>query len=207
VVERTLRGPAGLSMPDVGGVAMAGRPSDLMPQYYTGSRYGSDDEVVGQAANEIRAFTNRAEDLQRRIDQYRVEYHKKYAIPFACIIFVLIGAPLAVRFPRGGAGMVIAISLTIFGIYYISLIGGESLGDDGIIAPFVGPWAPNIGFGLLALWGLSRIGRETATTRGGDWDDLWRTTVQVVTRPFRRRHRVPARLGSGSSPRAAEGSD
>jgi hypothetical protein len=86
--------------------------------------------------------------------------------------------------------MVIAISLTIFGIYYISLIGGESLGDDGLIAPFVGPWAPNLAFGLLALWGLSRIGRETSTTRGGDWDDLWRTTVQFLGRPFRRRQRV-----------------
>jgi lipopolysaccharide export system permease protein len=185
-VEKTLRGPAAVSMVE-GGIPMAaGRPTDLMPQYY-GTAYTSGDEVVSQAANEIRAWTNRTEDLQKTINRYQVEYHKKYAIPFACIIFVLIGAPLAVRFPRGGAGMVIAISLTIFGIYYISLIGGESLGDDGLIEPFIGPWAPNFVFGLLALWGLTRIGRETSTTRGGDWDDLWRTTVQFLARPFRRR--------------------
>jgi lipopolysaccharide export system permease protein len=186
-VEGVLRGPAA-PLPSERPL-LGGGMSDLMPQYYTGS-VGMDDPVVGRAANEIGAFTNRAQDLQQRINQYQVEYHKKYAIPFACIIFVLIGAPLAVRFPRGGAGMVIAISLTIFGIYYISLIGGESLGDDGLIAPFVGPWAPNLAFGLLALWGLSRIGSETSTSRGGDWDDLWRTTVQFLGRPFRRRQPV-----------------
>jgi lipopolysaccharide export system permease protein len=190
-VEKTLRGPAGLSVQEGAVPLAAGRPSAMLPQYYGGS-YGGGDEVVGQAANEIRAFTNRAEDLRHRIREYQVEYHKKYAIPVACIIFVLIGAPLAVRFPRGGAGMVIAISLTIFGIYYISLIGGESLGNDGFIEPFIGPWAPNFAFGVLALWGLTRIGRETSTTRGGDWDDLWRTTAGFLARPFRRRPAVKA---------------
>lgn len=148
---------------------------------------GTPDAEVSRAATELRALANRAQHLRNRINQYQVEYHKKFAIPVACIIFVLIGAPLAVRFPRGGAGMVIVISLSIFGIYYMSLIGGETLGDDGKIAPFIGPWAPNIIFGLLALFALTRIGRETGTTRGGDWDDLWRTGLAVLTRPFRRR--------------------
>ena len=195
-VDNTLRGPAAETSPAAARPAFAGGTSDLLPQYYTGS-YGMTDPVVGTAANEVRAYANRAADLQRNINRYQVELHKKYAIPFACIIFVLIGAPLAVRFPRGGAGMVIAISLTIFGVYYISLIGGESLGDEGVIAPFVGPWAPNLGFGLLALWGLTRIGRETSTTRGGDWDDLWRTTALTLTRPFRRRRRAASAASAG----------
>lgn len=189
-VERTLAGPGSAGAP----VPPRASATELLPQYYPVG-FGSGDDVVDRATGELRALANRADDLRRRINQYQVEYHKKWAIPFACIIFVLIGAPLAVRFPRGGAGMVIAISLTIFGIYYISLIGGESLGDDGVIAPFIGPWAPNLGFGLLALWGVSRIGRETATTRGGDWEDLWRTTAQVLARPFRRRPRPGTATG------------
>jgi lipopolysaccharide export system permease protein len=152
---------------------------------------GNPDAQVNRAATELRALANRAQHLRNRINQYQVEYHKKFAIPVACIIFVLIGAPLAVRFPRGGAGMVIVISLSIFGIYYMSLIGGETLGDDGKIAPFIGPWAPNIIFGLLALFALTRIGRETGTTRGGDWDDLWRTALAMLAKPFRRRRPLP----------------
>jgi lipopolysaccharide export system permease protein len=148
---------------------------------------GAGDVELSTTATELRALANRAEHLTNRVNQYQVEYHKKFAIPFACIIFVLIGAPLAVRFPRGGAGMVIVISLAIFGIYYMSLIGGETLGDDGTIAPYMGPWAPNILFGIVALWALTRIGRETGTTRGGDWDDLWHTALATLRAPFRRR--------------------
>ena len=74
----------------------------------------------------------------------------------------------------------------IFGIYYMSLIGGESLGDKGTIKPFWGPWAPNILFLLLSIWGLARMGREKATTRGGGWGDLLTSMGGLLT-PWRRR--------------------
>ncbi|MGQ0563231.1 MAG: LptF/LptG family permease [Gemmatimonadota bacterium] len=128
--------------------------------------------VLRNAAAEVRMLAARAASARQRINELQVEWHKKFAIPFACIVFVMLGAPLAIRFPRGGPGMVIAISLTIFGIYYMSLIGGESLGDKGRVEPFWGPWAPNLVFLPLSLWALVRIGRETATTRGGGWADL-----------------------------------
>jgi lipopolysaccharide export system permease protein len=147
------------------------------------------DDLVYRTALEAQRFANNALTLQNRINQYSVEYHKKFAIPFACIIFMLLGAPLAVRFPRGGVGMVIAASFTIFGIYYMSLIGGESLGDRGVIHPFWGPWAPNIFFGAIAIFALTRLGRETASSRGGGWDDLWLTMRGMLTSPFTRRRR------------------
>jgi lipopolysaccharide export system permease protein len=128
----------------------------------------------------------RSETLQAQINSYSVEWHKKFAIPVACMIFVLIGAPIAVRFPRGGAGMVIFVSMIIFGIYYVCLIGGESLGDKGTIPPFLGPWAPNFVFGAIGVLAVMRIGRETGSSRGGDWDDMRRTIVSFFTSPFRR---------------------
>jgi lipopolysaccharide export system permease protein len=143
------------------------------------------DDFAYRASLESQRLTNSARFVRDRMNQFEVEYHKKFAIPFACIIFVLIGAPLAVRFPRGGVGMVIAASFTIFGIYYVSLIGGESLGDRGVIRPFWGPWAPNLLFGILGLFALSRIGRETATSRGGGWGELWAS----LTDGLRRRRR------------------
>ena len=127
-----------------------------------------------------------AATAKQRMNELQVEWHKKFAIPFACIVFVLLGAPLAVRFPRGGPGMVIALSLTIFGIYYISLIGGESLGDKGKVEPFWGPWAPNLVFLPFSLWALARIGRETATTRGGGWPDL-AAALKGAVMPWRRK--------------------
>lgn len=149
------------------------------------------DELAYRAALDAQRLRNQAQTFTDLSNQYRVEYHKKFAIPFACIIFVLLGAPLALRFPRGGVGMVIAASFAIFGIYYMSLIGGESLGDRGTINPFWGPWAPNLLFGLIGLWTLSRIGREKATSRGGGWDDV-RYAVRGLFRrlSLRRRSRT-----------------
>lgn len=149
----------------------------------------SGDEQAYRTALDSRRIASNAKTIQDRVNQYQVEIHKKFAIPFACIIFVLVGAPVAVRFPRGGVGMVIATSLAIFGIYYMSLIGGESLGDRGTIAPFWGPWAPNLLFGGIAVWTLSRIGRETATSRGGGWDDMLVALRGIFAGRFLRRRR------------------
>ncbi len=146
---------------------------------------GSVEGQAIQTASELRMLAARAQAEQRRSNEFKVEYHKKFAIPFACIVFVLIGAPLAVRFPRGGPGMVIGFSLMIFGIYYMSLIGGESLGDKGSIKPFWGPWAPNLLFLLLSIWGLARMGRESGTTRGGGWSDLLSAAGSALT-PWRK---------------------
>lgn len=147
---------------------------------------GTTDGAARRAALEMKILESRAEAERQRMNQYQVEYHKKFAIPFACIVFVLLGAPLAVRFPRGGVGMVIAVSLLIFGTYYISLIGGESLGDRGKVKPFWGPWAPNLLFLVVSLWGLARIGRETSTARGGGWIDWWLALREYLGRPRRR---------------------
>jgi lipopolysaccharide export system permease protein len=149
-------------------------------------RAADDEDALAQrVAVDLEVLSAQAQHAQREINRNQVEIHKKWAIPFACIVFVLLGAPLAVRFPRGGVGMVIAISLTIFAIYYMSLIGGESLGDEGTIAPFWGPWGPNLIFFVIALLALARIGRETSTSRGGGWDDLMATLRGAALRPLR----------------------
>lgn len=156
------------------------------------------DPMVHRATLEARRLAGNARSAQDRINQYQVEVHKKYAIPFACIIFVLIGAPLALRFPRGGVGLVIAASFVIFAIYYMSLIGGEALGDRGVIEPFWGPWAPNLFFGILSLWALSRLGRETASSRGGGWDEVTAALGGAFSRFLPRRRRAAPPTGSAT---------
>jgi len=187
-VRRILAGPGTL---DLGSVSPFGDKSTLSVKTPLGVYRASElerewsDEIARRAALEVRVLRQQAADLSERVAARQVEAHKKFAIPFASIVFVLIGAPLAIRFPRGGVGMVIGFSLVIFGIYYVSLIGGEYLGDRRLIAPFWGPWAPNIVFFALGVVGMTKIGQETSSTRGGGWDDLWLT----LRRPFMRRRR------------------
>lgn len=109
----------------------------------------------------------RLQGVKREIRRYQVEIQKKYSIASATLVFVLIGVPLALRFPRGGVGMVIAASLGIFSIYYVGLIGGEALADQGIMPAWVAMWLTNALFGTLGVIGLWRMGREQSTGRGG----------------------------------------
>ncbi len=104
---------------------------------------------------EFRALDDRARASRIRAANYRVEYYKKYAIPAACIVFVLIGVPIALRFSGGGVGLVVGASMLIFGIYYVGLIAGESLANRLVVPPFWAMWASNILFavaGITALW-------------------------------------------------------
>ena len=130
---------------------------------------------------------NRERMLRAQINSYEVEVQKKYSIPFACIVFVLIGAPLAIRFPRGGVGMVIAVSLAIFTIYWIGLKSGEELGDEGYVPAFWAMWLTNVIGLAVGLWAVSRAGKEVSHSRGGGWDDLMQAVRGFFARPRLRR--------------------
>ncbi len=118
-------------------------------------------------------------------DKFLVEIHKKYAISMACFSFVLIGVALALRFPRGGMGLVIGGGSAIFSIFYVGLVGGEALADRGFVSPAVAMWGPNLIVMATGIIGLVRVNREFGSTRGGDLADLFYT----LTRPFRFRRR------------------
>jgi len=137
--------------------------------------YLSRDHFVQEEVRAAASAAALAGSNARNIAGLQVEIHKKYALAFACIVFVLLGAPLATRFPRGGLGLVIAASSVIFAVYWVGLIGGEDLADRGIAPPWIAMWIPNLIF-LAAGIGLFRgMGRETATGRGGGWDEwLWK---------------------------------
>jgi lipopolysaccharide export system permease protein len=76
------------------------------------------------------------------------------------------------RFPRGGVGLVIGVSLFIFAVYYVGLIGGEALSDRGIISPFWAMWATNVIMTAVGLFMTLRMGREATTGRGGDFGEM-----------------------------------
>jgi lipopolysaccharide export system permease protein len=104
---------------------------------------------------------------ERQIKRYEVEIHKKYSIPFSCIIFVLLGAPLAVRSGKKGMTMAIGLSILMFLVYYVFLIGGEKLADRELMAPWLSMWIANIILGVTALVLLRQTARE-ATAIGRD---------------------------------------
>jgi lipopolysaccharide export system permease protein len=97
---------------------------------------------------------------EQQIDSYWVEIHKKFAIAFACPIFILLGAPLGVKARRGGVGIGFGVSLAFFVVYYLFLVGGEELADRGFLSPFLAMWAANILLGVVGVFLTLQTTRE-----------------------------------------------
>jgi len=130
---------------------------------------------VGAAFSNISELTSARDEeafAVREVHQYSVEIHKKFALSVACMNFVLIGIALALRFPRGGVGLVIGGSLVIFALFYVGLTVGENLADRGKISAALAMWLPNGIVFLAGVLGLMRVNREFGSTRGGDLADL-----------------------------------
>jgi lipopolysaccharide export system permease protein len=123
----------------------------------------------------------RIDALDRQINQYWVEIHKKYSIPAACLIFVLVGAPLGIMARKGGFGIAATLSLGFFILYWAFLIGGEKLADRAILSPFWGMWGANIVIGAMGMYLTFRVGRETILINWSIFERLiprrWRTVL------------------------------
>lgn len=93
---------------------------------------------------DVESFRSNIDWRILRIAEFWVEIHKKVSIPFACMLFVLIGAPIGMLTRNGNIGVAALISAVILTIYFIAIIQGEKLADRGVISPFMGMWGINI---------------------------------------------------------------
>ncbi len=116
-------------------------------------------KALGKMGNEIKVM----EAKRRQISRYKVEIHKKYSIAFSCIIFVLIGAPLALLSGKKGITIAVGFSILFFVIYYVFLIGGEKLADRQYVAPWLAMWLPNIIFSVVSIGLIHLVVHETKT--------------------------------------------
>lgn len=106
---------------------------------------------IAQISGSLRILSDRKASLMRSMSRYRVEIHKKYSIPFACIVFVFLGIPLGLSTRKGSAGVALGMSLLVILIYYLFLIAGEQLADRRMMPPFLSMWLPNIVLGVIGV--------------------------------------------------------
>lgn len=119
-----------------------------------------------EAAQRARSATGA--DAGARAAAYEVEIQKKFALAAACLVLALVGAATSIRFPHGGAGLVLGASGLVFTGYYLSSVAGESFADRQMLSPLVAMWMANavlLAVAVLLVWRPSRAGptREAET--------------------------------------------
>lgn len=115
----------------------------------------------------VTALRERIADLKKKglsANSEEVELSKKFSIPFTCLLFGLVGAPLGIKSSRSGksGGFVLALLIIIF--YYVGLISGQNLGKGGEIPPLLAVWIPNILILGLAVYMIFKVQKEIPFT-------------------------------------------
>ena len=98
---------------------------------------------------------NTAQNLKyknRHLRKHEIEWHRKFTLSFACLVFLFIGAPLGAIIRKGGIGMPTVISTIMFIIYYVFSLMGEKFVRGSVLNAFEGMWMSS--FILLAVGGF-----------------------------------------------------
>jgi lipopolysaccharide export system permease protein len=129
-------------------------------------------KALGAMVKKMRDHEMSIEDIEKKIEKKKilgqettseqVEIQKRYAIPFACIVFALIGVPMGIQPRRSGRSFGFVFSILILLAYYISLMGSEILALRRTIPPYLAGWAPNIIFGGFGIYLLIKTAKESS---------------------------------------------
>jgi lipopolysaccharide export system permease protein len=111
--------------------------------------------------DEIREKIERKRKNGEDTTSEEVEIHKRYAIPFACIVYGLIGVPLGIQPRRSGRSHGFVFSILILLAYYISLTALEILAGRHLLPTFMVGWTSNFLFGALGIYLLVKAARES----------------------------------------------
>ncbi|HAE35450.1 MAG: LptF/LptG family permease [Chitinophagales bacterium] len=113
--------------------------------------------IVQRALSTVRNISNFNRQVEEslhftsnKIAEHRIEWHRKFTLSIACLVFLFIGAPLGAIIRKGGFGLPVIFSILIFIIYYVLTITGEKRADQGLVTPLFGMW-----IGILILFPFS----------------------------------------------------
>jgi len=133
--------------------------------------------VIEMAANQVNSLLSDvrhyAVDLQNResfLNDYEIEWHRKFTYPFACILLFLIGAPLGAIIRRGGLGMPVVMAVLIFIAYFATTIIGEKSVKTTDLLAWRGAWASSLIFLPIGIFLMIKATSDAAFLDA----DVWR---------------------------------
>ena len=188
------------------------------PDHYSLTDFGQSDmpiEVSGLAPLQQRALSNperpTGELLRENGKNWRearVEFHRRLAFPFACLVFALVAVPLGSQPRRGGRAAGTLLSVLLIGLYYSLSVTGAGLAREGKLSPGMGIWLANIALTGLALILLPRMEqlRGDGFARFGRWE-TWKRLLRRRTTQAKRTVAETVGLTNGEREKANSSSE
>jgi lipopolysaccharide export system permease protein len=128
-------------------VAIKYTPADLS----AGDR-SPDDMSIG----ELREYIKLKEKMGVKITDHKIQLNFKMALPFASLVFALLGAPLGLSPRRASSSIGLGLSIIVIFLYYVLIFTSFAFGELELISPFLSAWLPNVVTGGLGFYILSR---------------------------------------------------
>jgi lipopolysaccharide export system permease protein len=96
----------------------------------------------------------------KKVEEYEIQLHRRFALPVAPMVFALLAVPLALQRGRGARSWGVLLCGLLVTLYYAVLSFGQYLALEGLVPPAVALWLPNVFFGLVGLAFLVRANRQ-----------------------------------------------
>lgn len=135
-------------------------PESVFPR--SGPQRGYPELTIAQLQEEAARLTAEGIPAHRPI----MEIHRKFSIPVACFVFVLIGIGLGVTSRKDGRLASFALGLMVIFTYYVVMYGAEAMAKGALVSPHLAMWLPNLLLGLagvlLFAWRSASVERRMA---------------------------------------------
>ena len=136
---------------------------------YAGLSHEQLQSTIRTATSKVRQLTAEYEfrsmitnEDNRSLRIHKVEKHKKFTYSLACLLFFFIGAPLGAIIRKGGLGMPVIISVSIFIFYYIINSSGEKMAKSGAwYIPF-GVWLSSMVLAPIGVFLTYKSNQDSA---------------------------------------------
>ncbi|HTO16953.1 MAG TPA: LptF/LptG family permease [Edaphocola sp.] len=146
----------------------------LLPkQNYTGYLINSFPDSIKETISE--KTLNNLQSMQRYVDIYKtnidinkkrindfdMEWHKKFTLGFACLVFFLLGAPMGAIVRKGGLGMPTVLAVSFFVVYFVISTAGEKLAKESKLSPMAGMWLATVSLLPIAIFVLYKARNDS----------------------------------------------
>ncbi len=121
-------------------------------------------------------------DPQQYVRRHRIEWHRKFSLSLACLIFFFIGAPLGAIIGKGGLGVPVVVSVAMFIFYYIIDNSGYKLARDAQWDPWQGMWISTAVLLPIGIFLTYKAAHDSALFNTDAWLKMWEKMKKKLIR-------------------------